>query len=320
MKSSLPLSAMSLANIGTPRACLEQPPMQLVAGSSVQVSINNGLGKPCSASLVFTDDNFLPVVFSFGRLPCMGTQVAAFDIPIQAPNGDAYLFWKCAGQSAPTCTKAVITNGANNPELIASDQEGKMGCIQEGSSLLTSLFTSVSGSSTFVEPVVSTRQSLSTTFLDTNTHSTSTLGAHPTTWNQPSASMTTFSTMTTQSSSQMPPETTANSPQGPKVTSTASALPSASALSTFPDIMESNSDAILSTMLGHEIGFHNTTKYLLSQSDICCAAWKMAYEAASTDLLDTQLKLAESEEKLRAASAELQQLKTKTSHVLSARA
>lgn len=81
--------------------------------------------------------------------------------------------------------------------------------------------------------------------------------------------------------------------------------------------MESNSDAVLSTMLSHEIEFHNTTKYLLSQSNVCCSAWKMAYETASTDLFDTQLKLAESEEKLRAASAELQQLKTKTNLVVS---
>ncbi|KAK8038585.1 hypothetical protein PG993_006996 [Apiospora rasikravindrae] len=142
MKTFLPLSAMSFTNISTPRACLEQPPMQLVASSPVQVSIKNVLGKPCEARLVFTDDNFLPVVFSFGRLPCMGTQVAAFDVPTEAPNGDA----KCAGQSTPTCTKAVITNGTNSPELITSDQEGKIGCIQEASSLLTSLVTSISGS------------------------------------------------------------------------------------------------------------------------------------------------------------------------------
>ncbi|KAK8039666.1 hypothetical protein PG993_008077 [Apiospora rasikravindrae] len=174
MKTFLPLSAMSFTNISTPRACLEQPPMQLVASSPVQVSIRNVLGKPCEAKLVFTDDNFLPVVFSFGRLPCMGTQVAAFDVPTEAPNGDA----KCAGQSAPTCTKAVITNGTNSPELITSDQKGKIGCIQEASSLLTSLVTSISGSSTFVETVVSTHRSLTTTFLDTQIHATNTYRDH----------------------------------------------------------------------------------------------------------------------------------------------
>ncbi|KAK8010336.1 hypothetical protein PG990_009301 [Apiospora arundinis] len=228
MKTFLPLSALSFTNISTPKACLEQPPMQLVAGSPVQVSINNVLGKPCEARLVFTDDNFLPVVFSFGRLPCMGTQVAVFDVPTEAPNGDA----KCARQPAPTCTKAVITNGTNSPDLITSDQEGKIGCIQEASSLLTSLVTSISGSSTFVDAVVSTRQSFTTTFLDTQIHATNTLDAHSTSWNQPSAPVTTFSTVTTGSSSRVSPATTTKYTEGPKATSAGPTLPSASALST----------------------------------------------------------------------------------------
>lgn len=81
--------------------------------------------------------------------------------------------------------------------------------------------------------------------------------------------------------------------------------------------MESNSDAVLSMMLSHEIEFHNTTKYLLSQSNVCCAAWKVASEITSSDLLDTQVRLAESEEKLRVANAELQQLKAKIGHLVS---
>ncbi|KAK8039665.1 hypothetical protein PG993_008076 [Apiospora rasikravindrae] len=81
--------------------------------------------------------------------------------------------------------------------------------------------------------------------------------------------------------------------------------------------MESNSDAVLSMMLSNEIEFHNTTKYLLSQSNVCCAAWKVASEITSSDLLDTQVRLAESEEKLRLAKAELQQLKAKIGHLVS---
>lgn len=84
-----------------------------------------------------------------------------------------------------------------------------------------------------------------------------------------------------------------------------------------PDIMESNSDAVLSMMLSNEIEFHNTTKYLLSQSNVCCAAWKVASEITSSDLLDTQVRLAESEEKLRLAKAELQQLKAKIGYPVS---
>ncbi|KAK8092147.1 uncharacterized protein PG998_015160 [Apiospora kogelbergensis] len=84
--------------------------------------------------------------------------------------------------------------------------------------------------------------------------------------------------------------------------------------------MESNSDAVLSMMLSHEIEFHNTTKYLLSQSNVCCAAWKVASEITSSDLLDTQVRLAESEEKLRVANAELQQLKAKVGHLLTIQA
>ncbi|KAK8010337.1 hypothetical protein PG990_009302 [Apiospora arundinis] len=79
--------------------------------------------------------------------------------------------------------------------------------------------------------------------------------------------------------------------------------------------MEPNSDAVLSMMLSNEIEFHNTTKYLLSQSNVCCAAWKVASEITSSDLLDTQVRLAESEEKLRLAQAELQQLKAKIGHL-----
>ena len=59
----------------------------------IQASVNNPFGKPCRATLKFSDANFLPVSFTFERVRCLGSQVAEFRVPLEAPNGDAFIFW-----------------------------------------------------------------------------------------------------------------------------------------------------------------------------------------------------------------------------------
>jgi hypothetical protein len=57
-------------------------------------SVDNPQGRPCEATLVFSDQNFLPVVFDIQPVLCMGYQQAEIAIPLQAPNGEVSVLWQ----------------------------------------------------------------------------------------------------------------------------------------------------------------------------------------------------------------------------------
>jgi hypothetical protein len=56
-------------------------------------SVDNPQGWPCEATLVFSDQNFLPVTFDIQPVLCLGYQQAEISIPLQAPNGLVTVLW-----------------------------------------------------------------------------------------------------------------------------------------------------------------------------------------------------------------------------------
>jgi hypothetical protein len=55
--------------------------------------ISNPGGKSCEAVLRFCDPAFLPITWSFAALTCQGPELAEFNVPKEAPSGDAYVTW-----------------------------------------------------------------------------------------------------------------------------------------------------------------------------------------------------------------------------------
>jgi hypothetical protein len=58
-------------------------------------SVDNPHNKPCLATLVFSNEDFLPVTFDLPPpvLTCIGSQQARITVPSQIPNGDASILW-----------------------------------------------------------------------------------------------------------------------------------------------------------------------------------------------------------------------------------
>lgn len=83
--------------------------------------VDNPQGRPCEATLIFSDQDFLPV--SFGLQPmksqpmeCSGFQQAEISVPPEAPNGDVTVIWY----------------GAANPILCYTTLIAVAGNVQEG--------------------------------------------------------------------------------------------------------------------------------------------------------------------------------------------
>ena len=56
-------------------------------------SIGNPEAAPCEATLLFTDDYFLPITFSLLPIECLGFQQAKISVPLASPNGNATVLW-----------------------------------------------------------------------------------------------------------------------------------------------------------------------------------------------------------------------------------
>ncbi|KAI9760838.1 MAG: hypothetical protein M1840_002200 [Geoglossum simile] len=77
----------------TPTICQLNPAVTVEAGSAVAATIDNLQTGQCEATIDFSHPNFLPVKFGFKALECIGPQKAEFTIPVEAPNGDAFILW-----------------------------------------------------------------------------------------------------------------------------------------------------------------------------------------------------------------------------------
>ncbi|KAH8797850.1 hypothetical protein F5884DRAFT_149161 [Xylogone sp. PMI_703] len=133
-----------------PLVCLSSPVVPLEAGSAVVATIDNPQGHRCDAHLRFTDPDFLSVHFGFDFLKCAGSQTAQFNVPLDAPNGDAYIIWRCAGEGSRQCNHVSISNGRANPDTITYDQKGTIGCLVP-TATFTTLSTVIASSSTLTE-------------------------------------------------------------------------------------------------------------------------------------------------------------------------
>lgn len=57
------------------------------------VSIRNPADSPCIATLHFGDPAFLPITWIFEPIVCEGATVVSFNVPRDAPNGEALVEW-----------------------------------------------------------------------------------------------------------------------------------------------------------------------------------------------------------------------------------
>jgi hypothetical protein len=76
-----------------PVVCMTSPFAFIAAGSTMSATFDNPLGKRCDATLTFQNSDFRPIHFGFESLNCIGFQHAEIIIPLEVPNGDAYILW-----------------------------------------------------------------------------------------------------------------------------------------------------------------------------------------------------------------------------------
>ncbi|KAH8787538.1 hypothetical protein F5882DRAFT_378045 [Hyaloscypha sp. PMI_1271] len=218
MHKSHLLKSLSYAALATaaareaPSICMLSPVPTLMAGQSITASIENPQGRPCLATLVFSDDNFLPVAFELKPIACLGFQQAQITLPLEAPNGDTTIFWECAGGGAQTCSRVSIINGLADDGALVYEQQGSVECLVP-TATLTTLATSISGSITVLNAIPTTLFSNSTaaivTISSSNTPSSSTISGK-TSSSTPVMSPT--SSSNTPSSSTISGETSSSTP------------------------------------------------------------------------------------------------------------
>lgn len=59
----------------------------------IDSSIDNPQASRCDARLRFDDPEFLDVHIGFSFVNCLGSQIAEFIVPPEAPNGEAVIVW-----------------------------------------------------------------------------------------------------------------------------------------------------------------------------------------------------------------------------------
>ncbi|KAJ9130128.1 hypothetical protein NKR23_g12340 [Pleurostoma richardsiae] len=80
----------------SPLVCMTELTIKLVAGqSNVFTLVENPFGRRYEAVLRFIDAAAEPITYGFDANPCLGVQVATFQIPLGVPNGYTYFIWQC---------------------------------------------------------------------------------------------------------------------------------------------------------------------------------------------------------------------------------
>ncbi|KUJ15591.1 uncharacterized protein LY89DRAFT_670721 [Mollisia scopiformis] len=132
----------------------------------------------------------------------MGLQVAEFTIPNEVPNGDAFVFWKCAGQS-PMCNQATMSGGTEDVENIVNELNGTIECLNPIATQ-TSISTSIGSSTTAFATLLSTLFTTSSTSISAGAVTIAIIPANKTTSNPPVALTSAVSTLATSVSSAGP--------------------------------------------------------------------------------------------------------------------
>ncbi|KAL6359124.1 hypothetical protein LRP88_09324 [Fusarium phalaenopsidis] len=96
MKHLLSISLFIRATFAMANAaskCLYNP-IEFVAGLDlVTMRTAYPLSEPCTATIDFDDQDFLPITYTFKPIPCDGPELAQFSVPLNAPSGEAYITW-----------------------------------------------------------------------------------------------------------------------------------------------------------------------------------------------------------------------------------
>jgi hypothetical protein len=80
--------------VGNVESCTEDPALAVAAGSELSFKTRNTFGARCSAELTFIDDN-PSMTWYFEAAECAGLQLAQLSVPLDVPNGIAYITWCC---------------------------------------------------------------------------------------------------------------------------------------------------------------------------------------------------------------------------------
>ncbi|KAF8847341.1 hypothetical protein BDZ45DRAFT_754998 [Acephala macrosclerotiorum] len=144
---------MGLVAANAPPICMESPLYTLSPGSIVSARLDAN-GMRCEATVLFSNVSFLPLHVDFQGVSCLGFQLANFTLPAQVPNGEAFILWKCAGQS-PMCNQAMISGGLEDSQNIVNDQFGTLECLIPIATQ-TTISTSIGSSTTATNSIVTT--------------------------------------------------------------------------------------------------------------------------------------------------------------------
>ncbi|KAI8963083.1 hypothetical protein F5Y11DRAFT_170270 [Daldinia sp. FL1419] len=152
MKSStilLALPVWAILPTFLPDLCISTSSITLDADRSVMsATIDDGFGWRCVAIMSFSNLDFPSVSYSFELVPCSGQQITSILVPLDAPDGEAYVTWQCSGL-APVCSYVNIIRGSENRSM-ELQVHGTAGCVSEASQASTALVTTTSRSSSII--------------------------------------------------------------------------------------------------------------------------------------------------------------------------
>ncbi|KXH28612.1 hypothetical protein CNYM01_11245 [Colletotrichum nymphaeae SA-01] len=154
---------------GQSAVCAWEPAAIVEAGSVISATFNNPWSSRCEVTLQFSDPAYLPVTWTFDPVVCKGQQIGQFSVPQGAPNGDAVVTWRCAGQDSPSCNHVLIRNGLGNMESEELLRLGRVGCITSFFQTTTAMETQTSSSTTLTRLLSSIRTIPTTVFSSPST-------------------------------------------------------------------------------------------------------------------------------------------------------
>ncbi|KFY04138.1 hypothetical protein V491_09461 [Pseudogymnoascus sp. VKM F-3775] len=141
MKIANTLLAFSIAAVAVsqdaPAICMTSPIITLTAGEVAEASVWNPIGRTCQATLSFADDNFLPVHFNTRPNICPGAQQMELTIPMEVPNGEAFLSWLCSGDDTGLCLRVMLVEGQSDIEGLVLSQTASLVCETATTTLVT---------------------------------------------------------------------------------------------------------------------------------------------------------------------------------------
>ncbi|KAF7877696.1 hypothetical protein EAF04_001367 [Stromatinia cepivora] len=139
-----------------PSTCMLSPLVTIKAGDKLITGVENTISGPCELTLLFSDDDFLPVTFTFEPIACSAFQEAEISTPLEVPTGPATFLLQCAGQQATGCIKASLEGGSADFHALNVQQKGKVSCLMP-TATSTSLSTITQQSKTIISSVITTK-------------------------------------------------------------------------------------------------------------------------------------------------------------------